>query len=76
MNHTHYWKFESPAGHYSQAMCDCGAITSGLNGFPDNAYNFENDFPLTSNSIIRPRDNPIDLILECRKSPHVFDRRY
>jgi hypothetical protein len=76
LNHIHHWVYETPNGKFSQSHCQCGAISKGLNGFPDDAYSFRNEFMLDSNRVIRPLDNPIDTILECRKSPHIFDRKY
>jgi hypothetical protein len=71
---NHYYKFEPQGQKLSRGTCaKCGAETEGLNGFPDNAYNFDNVFPLESNPK-RVMDNDVERILNDRRYPHIFDR--
>jgi hypothetical protein len=71
----HRYVFGSPNGASSIGICHCGAKIEGLNGFPDNAYDYGNEFNLQSNPK-RQMDNDVERILNDKRYPHIFDRNF
>jgi hypothetical protein len=70
----HHYEFEPQGFKTSTGRCRyCGDTISGLNGFPDSAYEHGRTFPLISNPR-RVIDNNVERILNDRRYPHIFNR--
>ena len=75
--HIHVFVYPSPAGAKSIGHCECGATQLSYNsdrlldgkGFTD-TFNFQ------SNQLRGEPDNPVDRILEGKRTCHIFSRNY